>query len=78
MWQADSRKSVDIEPKQSDHQEATMGGSGLRAHYAVEISVGDAFLDISEGSLSLLHMIFFIRIVLPLCRSSWFGVLPIS
>lgn len=28
-----------------------MGGSGLRAHYVVEISVGDAFLDQSGGSL---------------------------
>lgn len=27
-----------------DRQEATIGGSGLREHYVVEISVGDAFL----------------------------------
>lgn len=41
-----------------DHQGATMGGSGLRAHYVVEISVGDAFLDKSGGSSGLLYVFF--------------------
>lgn len=40
------KKGVDVEPQQLDCQEATMGGRGSRAHYVVEISVGDAFLDI--------------------------------
>lgn len=52
-----------------DRREATMGGSGLREHYIVEISVGDAFLDIRR-KLEFVECVFSTWLVLLLCRSS--------